>query len=130
MVNAQAYIAADPTISNEQFLNWVRSMKIAERYPEVRELAFEAVVRPQQLPQFIATLRADPPQPWPAGQAYQITPAPGTRPFYCLLQLMYSNNGPPVPLGLDASRGPHHRRWMRHSAAAPWFPTHWVRRAS
>src|ERR1700733_12951679 len=100
-ISTEAFVAADPDVSNTPFLNWVRSMHVKTRYPEVVGLGFNAFVRPAQLPQFITRVLADPPAPLPPGQTYQVTP-PGDRPIYCLPQLEYANSGPYLPLDYDA----------------------------
>jgi diguanylate cyclase (GGDEF)-like protein len=101
VISTEAFVAANPDVSNAAFLNWVRSMHVKTRYPEVASLGYIAYVRPAQLPQFIARILADPPTPLPPGQTYQVTP-PGNRPIYCLTQAGYSNGGPIVPLDYDS----------------------------
>ena len=100
MVSTEAFILQNPDMSNTQYLSWVKSMQVAEREPEVTDLGFDAIVRPGQLPQFIARVLADPPQPLPPGFTYQVTP-PGKRPFYCLTRFTYSHGGPLLPLDYD-----------------------------
>jgi diguanylate cyclase (GGDEF)-like protein len=101
VISMEAFVAANPDVSNTPFLNWVRAMHVKTRYPEVVNLGFTAFVRPAQLPQFITRVLADPPTPLPPGQTYQVTP-PGDRPIYCLAQLKYTNGGPYLPLDYDA----------------------------
>ena len=101
VISTEAFVAANPDVSNAAFLNWVRSMHVKTRYPEVASLGYIAYVRPAQLPQFIARILADPPTPLPPGQTYRVTP-PGNRPIYCLTQAGYSNGGPIVPLDYDS----------------------------
>ncbi len=100
VISTEAFVATNPHVSNAAFLNWIRSMHVKTRYPEVAALGFIAYLRPAQLPQFIARILADPPTPLPPGQSYRVTPA-GNRPVYCLTQADYSNGGPLVPLGYD-----------------------------
>jgi diguanylate cyclase (GGDEF)-like protein len=104
VISADAFIVANPNASNAEFLRWVGTMELAKRFPEVSALGYFAVVRPGQLSQFVARILADLPQPLAAGQSYQITPS-GNRPFYCLGDLAYVNNGPTVPLGYDVCAG-------------------------
>ncbi|HVA05367.1 MAG TPA: sensor domain-containing diguanylate cyclase, partial [Acidimicrobiales bacterium] len=101
VVSAKAFVLANPNASNAEFLSWVNSMQVTKRFPDVRSFGFYAVVRPGQLSQFVARVLADPPLPLTPGQPYQVTP-PGTRPFYCLAQLVGINDGVLPPLGYDA----------------------------
>jgi diguanylate cyclase (GGDEF)-like protein len=101
VVSTKAFIIQNPNITNAEFLSWVSSMQVAEREPEVHELGFATAVRPDQLSQFVARILADPPQPLPPGFTYQVTPPPGNRPFYCLLQFSYLHGGVSQPLDYD-----------------------------
>jgi diguanylate cyclase (GGDEF)-like protein len=100
VISTEAFVVANPNVSNAVFLKWVRSMQLSTRYPEVMSLGFTAVVTPAQLPQFVARVLLDPPIPLAPGQSYQVTP-PGIRPFYCLSQLQYSHGGVSLALGYD-----------------------------
>jgi diguanylate cyclase (GGDEF)-like protein len=103
-ISAQSFVLANPDATNVEFLSWIGTMQVAKRFPEVSGLGFLAIVRPGQLPQFIARMNAQAPQPLAMGQSYQITP-PGTRPYYCLLAFDYLNGGPAVPRGYDLCAG-------------------------
>lgn len=74
VVSATAFVVANPSATNAEFLRWVSSMQVTKRYPDVRSLGFYAIVRPGQLSQFIDRILADPPSPLAPGQSYQITP--------------------------------------------------------
>jgi len=102
LISAEAFVVGNPDASNAEFLNWISTMQVAKRFREVGGLGFYAVVRPAQLPQFIARVLADPPVPLGAGQTYQVTPA-GSRPFYCLGEFEYGS--PPIPLDYDVCAG-------------------------
>ncbi len=104
VISAQAFVVANPTASNAQFLSWIATMQVAKRFPEVTGIAFIAIVRPPQLPQFVARMNADPASHLGPGQSYQITP-PGNRPYYCLQAFGYVNGGPSLPLGYDVCSG-------------------------
>jgi diguanylate cyclase (GGDEF)-like protein len=104
VISAQAFVVANPNASNAEFMGWIGTMQVAKRFPEVSGLAFVAIVRPGQVSQFVARMNADPPNPLPPGQSYQITP-PGNRPYYCLAEFQYLNSGPAVPLGYDVCSG-------------------------
>ena len=101
VISTEAFVAANPNATNATYLNWVHSMQVKARYPEVGELGFIALVRAAALPQFVARITADPPTSLTPGQSYQITP-PGNRPSYCLSQFLYLDGGPAVPLGYDS----------------------------
>jgi diguanylate cyclase (GGDEF)-like protein len=122
VISMEAFVAANPNVSNTPFLNWVRSMHVKTRYPEVVELGFTAFVRPAQLPPFITRVLADPPTPLPPGQTYQVTP-PGDRPIYCLTQLRYANGGPYLPLDYDTctSTGSKEAEGIAQLIAAPFL---------
>ena len=98
LISVEAFIIANPAASNAQFLSWIKTMQVAKRFPEVSGLGFFAVVRPAELPEFIARISADPPQHLGNEQPYEVTPA-GNRPFYCLGEFEYG--GPSVPLDYD-----------------------------
>jgi diguanylate cyclase (GGDEF)-like protein len=104
VVSAEAYIVENPNATNTEFLNWVGTMRVAKRFPEVSGVGFIALVRPGQLSQFVARILADPPVPLAPGQPYQITP-PGTRPFYCLVDDEYRSSGLVLPLSFDVCAG-------------------------
>jgi diguanylate cyclase (GGDEF)-like protein len=120
-ISMEAFVAANPDVSNTPFLNWVRSMHVKTRYPEVVGLGFNAFVRPAQLPKFITRVLADPPAPLPPGQTYRVTP-PGDRPIYCLPQLGYANGGPYLPLDYDscASAGSKEAEEIAQLISAPF----------
>ncbi len=100
VISAKALVVSNPSASNTDFLSWVRSMQIQQRFPEVRGIGYDAIVRPDQLAEFIPRILTDPPEPLLAGQSYQITPA-GSRPFYCLSDLGFNDGGLVLPLGYD-----------------------------
>ena len=70
VISAKAFVVANPTASNGDFLSWMATMQVAKRFPEVSGVAFIAIVRPGQLSQFIARMNAAPPQPLAPGQSY------------------------------------------------------------
>ena len=102
VISAKAFVVSNPNASNSEFLSWANSMQLRKRFPEVGGIGFDAVVRPEQLTQFVARTMLDPPSPLPAGQSYEITPA-GSRPFYCLSDLgLNTGVGITLPLGYDS----------------------------
>jgi diguanylate cyclase (GGDEF)-like protein len=121
VISTEAFVVANPNATNTTFLDWVHSMQVKTRYPEVGELGFVDVVQAAELPQFIARIVLDPPTPLAPGQTYEVTP-PGNRPFYCLTQLWYGDGGPSVPLGYDicASYGSDAAKILAQDNAVPF----------
>ena len=107
-VSAEAFIIANPNVTNAQFLGWVSAMGVTTRFPELGGLGFFSVVRAAQLSAFIARVTADPPQPLVPGTPFAVNPA-GIRPLYCLAELEFHTAGTSLPLGYDVCAG--------HSAA-------------
>ena len=121
-ISAQAYVVANPNASNTDFLSWVRTMHVAKRFPEVRGLGFIAVVRPGQLPQFVARILADPPKPLAAGQSYEIIP-PGD-PTLLLPRGTYSdgNGGVSLPVGYDVCTSYNSAQLAKLFAGSNYLP--------
>jgi diguanylate cyclase (GGDEF)-like protein len=119
LISAEAFVVENPDASNAEFLNWIATMQVAKRFQQVSGFGFFALVRPAQLPQFIARLSADPPVPLGAGQTYQVTPA-GSRPYYCLGQFEYG--GPSVPLDYDVCASYGSARLAKVLAGSTYVP--------
>jgi diguanylate cyclase (GGDEF)-like protein len=121
VISTEAFVAANPNATNATFLDWVHTMQVKTRYPEVGELGFVDVVQAAELPQFIARIVLDPPTPLAPGQTYEVTP-PGNRPFYCLTKFWYGDGGPSVPLGDDicASYGSDAAKILNQDIAVPF----------
>ena len=121
VISTEAFVATNPSATNATYLNWVHSMQVKTRYPEVGELGFVDIVQAAQLPQFVARIVVDPPTPLTPGQTYQVTP-PGNRPFYCLTKFWYADGGPSVPLGYDncASYGSDAAKILAQDIALPF----------
>jgi diguanylate cyclase (GGDEF)-like protein len=118
-ISAQSFVLVNPEATNAEFLSWIATMQVAKRFPEVSGLGFIAIVRPTQLPQFIARMNAQAPQ----GQSYQITP-PGNRPYYCLLAFDYINGGPAVPRGYDLCAGNESTQLLPALSGSKYLPYH------
>ena len=121
VISAKAFVLANPSASNSEFLSWVSSMQVAKRFPEVGGMGYYAVVRPGQLSAFVARILADPPQPVASGQSYQVTP-PGNRPFYCLGEFAYQDGGVTLPLGFDVCAGYNAAHLEKAFAASTYIP--------
>jgi diguanylate cyclase (GGDEF)-like protein len=118
-ISAQSFVLVNPEATNAEFLSWIATMQVAKRFPEVSGLGFIAIVRPTQLPQFIARMNAQAPQ----GQSYQITP-PGNRPYYCLLAFDFINGGPAVPRGYDLCAGNESTQLLPALSGSKYLPYH------
>jgi diguanylate cyclase (GGDEF)-like protein len=118
-ISAQSFVLVNPEATNAEFLSWIATMQVAKRFPEVSGLGFIAIVRPTQLPQFIARMNAQAPQ----GQSYEITP-PGDRPYYCLLAFDYINGGPAVPRGYDLCAGNESTQLLPALSGSKYLPYH------
>jgi diguanylate cyclase (GGDEF)-like protein len=115
-ISAQSFVLANPEATNTEFLSWIGTMQVAKRFPEVSGLGFVAIVRPGQLSQFIARMKAQAPE-----QSFQITP-PGTRPYYCLLAFDYINGGPAVPRGYDVCTGQSSAKFKSALSESTYLP--------
>ena len=60
VINAGGYLVAEPNSSEAQFLGWVGSVQLWQRYPEVQGLGALVIVPAAQLPAFAARVAADP----------------------------------------------------------------------
>jgi diguanylate cyclase (GGDEF)-like protein len=95
VVNAAAFMAANPHSSQAQFIAWSRSVRALTRYPELEGLGFVVIVPATALPAFAAHVRAG----QPAGSAPFVVVPAGKRPFYCLGAVGISR------IALDAGTG-------------------------
>lgn len=50
VISTEAFVATNPSATNATYLNWVHSMQVKTRYPEVGELGFVDIVPAAQLP--------------------------------------------------------------------------------
>lgn len=55
--------AASDEVTRQDWHDYVRTLEIERRYPGIRQMSFLAAVRPQDLNEFIARVRAEPPPP-------------------------------------------------------------------
>jgi diguanylate cyclase (GGDEF)-like protein len=86
VVNASAFIVANPHASATRFDSWLESVHALARYPELQDVGLVALVPAGRLTAFERQLAAHPVQPFGAHSAphesFAILP-PGPRPFYC-----------------------------------------------
>jgi PAS domain S-box-containing protein len=100
VVNGAAFIAANPNASNTQFVQWAKSVRAMQRYPELQGVGEVVIVNDAQLDRFGARVISDPPHPLPASGKFEVVP-PGHRPFYCFSSASESRTAEGVPAGLD-----------------------------
>ncbi|MEO8698060.1 MAG: CHASE domain-containing protein, partial [Acidimicrobiales bacterium] len=102
VVSTGAYVAANPNITTTELDEWITSVRAFERYPELLAVAAMTYVTNEELPAFLARMRAAPVTPLSAAEPLEVVP-PGERPFYCLLQAVVAI-GPitsVAPFGVD-----------------------------
>ena len=83
IVSASGFIAANPTASNSEFVQWASSVQALERYPELIGFDHSVIVtaascRPSQHG------RHRPGRPVGRQRNLPVVP-PGNRPYYCLV---------------------------------------------
>jgi diguanylate cyclase (GGDEF)-like protein len=103
MASLQALVATSPHLSEAGFSRAITAVGAAQRYPGGVGYDYFQHVTAAQLPGFLATVRADPPEGLAITSAAQIVP-PGPRAGYCLTR--FSNTiarlaGVGFPAGLD-----------------------------
>jgi diguanylate cyclase (GGDEF)-like protein len=100
VVAAGAFIAGNPDASQTEFLQWTRSARVMERYPELQSIGEVVLVPASQVKAFAREIVADPPYPLPADGRFQIVP-PGPRPAYCFAATALARTAVSTPVGLD-----------------------------
>ncbi len=83
-VSVGGFIIGNPSASNSQFAQWVRSVNAMARYPELLAIGQSMLVPAAGLPAFAARESTDPAGPLAANGTYQVVPS-GSRAFYCLV---------------------------------------------
>ncbi len=108
-ISAGAFIVEDSDASEANFINWVNNVDAFKRYPEILAVAEVVIVHPSELKAFAANAAINSKQSKAPSQTFTLTP-PGTRPFYCLVDIELARPGlPEIPIGLDlcdSSLGP------------------------
>jgi diguanylate cyclase (GGDEF)-like protein len=100
-ISASAFIIENPNASESQFIRWVSNVDAFRRYPEILAIAQVAIVHPSQLRAFAARAVINARESKSPSQGFTLTP-PGTRPFYCLVDVQHTRAGlPQFPIGLD-----------------------------
>jgi signal transduction histidine kinase len=127
VVSTSAFIVTHPNSSNARFNQWVHADRAFERYPEILGLVRIVVVPAAQLPAFAARATKDPAGALAADGSFQVLP-PGTRPFYCFIDLAGKSALPiaAIPAGLDLCTGVAGTRILaaRDSGRGAYQPYH------
>ena len=103
-VGAGSVFVRNPQTTEAQFLQWTRSTRAFDRYPELQGISEITMVSASQLGAFAARVEADPPGPLSATGTLQVSPS-GLRPYYCLQTVSQSRHPAlAVPVGVDFCR--------------------------
>ena len=97
VVNAGGYLVAEPNASQAQFSDWIESVQLWQRYPEVQGLGAVVIVPAAQLPAFAARVVADR-RGLNGSASFSVIPA-GPRDFYCLASVGRTATRDPTPAG-------------------------------
>ncbi len=111
VVNAAAYMAANPESSQAQFLNWSTSVDALQRYPELQGLGFVKIVPASELGAFSAH----------AGPAFKVVPA-GRRPYYCFGVVGQNRLALNAPIGQDYCASGATTLASRDSGKGSYYP--------
>src|ERR1019366_7228300 len=98
-VSTGAVLVRNPDATESDFLEWTRSVRAFDRYPEVQSIFDVQLVPAAQLGAYAARQVADPSGPLAAKGTFAVTPA-GSRPYYCLAAVARSRITA-VPDGID-----------------------------
>ena len=106
VINASAFITGNPHASPAQFDRWAESVRAMQRYPELRDIGFVALVPAGGLPAFERKIAAEPLRPLGATapippESHELIPY-GTRAYYCLaVDAMVSDPSSLMPGNID-----------------------------
>jgi diguanylate cyclase (GGDEF)-like protein len=99
VVHMSAFFRERPNLTEAQFANWFRSVRVFQRYPELNGLGNALYVPADELAAFMPRLAALPAHLRPKHPG--IVP-PGARPFYCLSTVGYGRGASaPEGFGVD-----------------------------
>ena len=82
ILSGAAYLAANPTGSEAQFVQWSRSVEAMKRYPELNDFGNAVIVPASDLATFAAWARVHPSAPLGPNGTFNVDP-PGPRAYYC-----------------------------------------------
>ncbi|MGH2865803.1 MAG: putative bifunctional diguanylate cyclase/phosphodiesterase [Solirubrobacteraceae bacterium] len=106
VISASAFISGNPHTSAADFDRWAQAARAMQRYPELQNIGFVALVPAARLAAFEAQMAAHPVRPFgpnsaPLRAEAGVLPA-GKRPYYCLAVAGLARNAASyLPVGLD-----------------------------
>ena len=127
VVNASAFIAGNPNASPAAFDRWAEEVRAMQRYPELRDLGFIALVPEKGLSAFERRMAVDPLRPLGANapipvQSHELIPA-GTRAYYCLAaDALVKDNSSLMPGDIDYCQFAPTLALTRQSGLASYAP--------
>jgi len=96
IINANAQLMDNPSMSTAAYVRWLTSVRAFERYPELLGLSKLNFVPAEELPAYAAWVARDAAGPFGSGTPFAVLP-PGPRPFYCLQGATAARPGVPLP---------------------------------
>ena len=124
VANTAAFFANNPHSTQQQFLQWLTTLRTFARYPELLGVAEVVMVPASELHAFEVGAVANPAGSLAANGTFQVTPA-GSRPYYCFARVAQTRPGQPrLPAGFDfcdTVLGPHLRQ-ARDSGHGAYLP--------
>ena len=100
VLSTQSFLIGNPTSTQAQFSNWVNSVRVLQRYPELQALGVIEIVPASQLAAYARRALRNQSTP------FQLVPA-GRRPFYCMFPVGLSRPGAQVlPRDFDVCATP------------------------
>jgi len=106
ILSGAAFVFADNAhVSNAEFVQWAKNLRVLDRYPELQDFGDAVIVPDSRLAAFAARAVADPWAPLGPGGTFQVVPA-GHRSFYCFGRVgMVRNATVGAPAGFDFCAG-------------------------
>ncbi len=101
VINASAFVLANPNASNAEFEQWTTDARVLRRFPELLGIGASVIVPASELPAFAARVVAQGPGLVGPDKSFAVVP-PGKRPFYCLETLeVYRGAAIVLPMDVD-----------------------------
>ncbi len=101
VVNASAFMLANPHTTNAEFARWTNDARVLGRYSELLGVGASVIVPASELPAFAARVVAQGPGLVGPDKSFAVDP-PGKRPFYCLETVeMYRDPAMVLPMDVD-----------------------------
>jgi len=101
VADTSAFLLGQPELSNGAFGQWTDAAQVSDRFPELQSMGELVIVSQTDLPAYEARVTADPVGALSPDGIFAVAP-PGTRPFYCLVDVVKAWNPSLVlPAGFD-----------------------------